>query len=84
MFSLPVFALLILLSPPSCDAKPRFQLPDHCRHAAIPQPHCHRQPAKQYGQPDARHDGPVPASAVLSGNWKKMDEMKENSAGITQ
>lgn len=77
-------ALLILLSPPSCDAKPRIQLPDHCRLAANPQPHCHRQPAKQYRQPDARHDGPVPASAVLSGNCNKMDEMKVNTAGVTQ
>lgn len=60
--------LLICRSPPSCDAKPRIELPDHCRHAAKPQPHSHWQPAKQYGQPDARHDGPVPSSAVLSGN----------------
>lgn len=60
--------LLICCSPPGCDAKPRIHLPDRCRRAAKPQPHPHWQPAKQYGQPDARHDGPVPSSAVLSGN----------------
>lgn len=60
--------LLVCRSPPGCDAKPRIQLPDHCRHAANPQPHSHWQPAKQYGQPDARHDGPVPSGAVLSGS----------------
>lgn len=72
-------ALLLFLSPRCCDAKPRIRLPDHCGHAANPHPHSHWQPAKQYGQPDARHDGPVPASTVLSGNsnnevmrWKQI------------
>lgn len=55
------------LSAPSRDAKPSVQLPDHSGRAAKSQPRSHRQPAKQYGQPDARHDGPVPSNAVLSG-----------------
>ena len=55
------------LSAPSHDAKPSVQLPDHNGHAANIQPRAHWQPAKQYGQPDARHDGPVPSNAVLSG-----------------
>lgn len=55
------------LSAPSRDAKPSVQLPDHSGRAANIQPRSHWQPAKQYGQPDARHDGPVPSNAVLSG-----------------
>lgn len=55
------------LSAPSRDAKPSVQLPDHSGRAANTQPRSHWQPAKQYGQPDARHDGPVPSNAVLSG-----------------
>ena len=57
------------LSTPSRDAKPGVQLPDRCRRAASIQPRSHWQPAKQYGQPDARHDGPVPSNAVVSGTW---------------
>lgn len=54
-------------SAPSRDAKPSVQLPDRSGRAANLQPRSHWQPAKQYGQPDARHDGPVPSNAVLSG-----------------
>lgn len=58
---------LFCLSAPSRDAKPSVQLPNHSGRAVNPQPRSHWQPAQQYGQPDARHDGPVPSSAVLSG-----------------
>lgn len=54
-------------SAPSRDAKPSVQLPDRSGRTANTQPRSHWQPAKQYGQPDARHDGPVPSNAVLSG-----------------
>lgn len=57
------------ISAPSHDAKPGVQLPDRSGRAADSQPRSHWQPAKQYGQPDARHDGPVPSNAVLSGTW---------------
>lgn len=57
------------LSAPSHVAKPSSQLPDHSGHAAKLQSHSSWQPAKQYGQPDAWHDGPVPSSAVLSGDY---------------
>lgn len=59
------------LSAPSRDAKPSVQLPDRSGRAANTQPRSHWQPAKQYGQPDARHDGPVPSNAVLSGTFDK-------------
>lgn len=70
------------LSAPSRDAKPSVQLPDRSGHAANTQPRSHWQPAKQYGQPDARHDGPVPPNAVLSGTMRAESNIKQHSVCV--
>lgn len=64
---LPKHSLSVVVRSPDDDAQPAAELPEHDGCAAAPKPWSAQFPEGRHGRTDAKHNGPVPTDAIISG-----------------